>query len=64
MILEQFLELIEEDKNIVDDIEEINIIFKELGYSEYHLKKKVFEVFATKNPKYIWDKEKRTLRMK
>ena len=29
MILEQFLELIEEDRNIVDDIEEIQIIFKE-----------------------------------
>ena len=29
MLIEEFYKLIEEDKNIVDDIDEIKIIFKE-----------------------------------
>tara|TARA_R110000796_G_scaffold111306_3_gene222795 strand:- start:9 stop:206 length:198 start_codon:yes stop_codon:yes gene_type:complete len=64
MILEQFLELIEEDKNIVDDIEEINIIFKEELEHNFMLKKNNFKSLFNKNLKYKWNKKTRTLRMK
>ena len=66
MILEQFLELIEEDRNIVDDIEEIQIIFKEeLGdNNNYVFKRNNFKSLFNENPKYKYNKKTRTLRMK
>ena len=57
MILEQFLELIEEDRNIVDDIEEIQIIFKEeLGdNNNYVFKRNNFKSLFNENPKYKYN---------
>jgi len=67
MLIEEFFELIEEDKNIVDDIDEIKIIFKEeLGdTSNYVFKKNSFKrMYKGKEPKYTWDKKARILRIK
>ena len=68
MILEEFLELIEEDRNIVDDIEEIKIIFKEelkTNNDYVFFKKTNFKkMFKDKRPKYVWDKKTKTLRIK
>ena len=51
MYIEEFFELIEEDKNIVDDIDEIkNNYFKKM--------------FKDKKPKYVWDKKTKTLIIK
>ena len=51
MYIEEFFELIEEDKNIVDDIDEIKIIFFK-------------KMFKDKKPKYVWDKKTKTLIIK
>ena len=40
VLIEDLLSLIEEDKNIVDDIEELKIIFKEeLGFNDFMFNK-------------------------
>ena len=67
MLIEEFFELIEEDKKIVDDIDEIKIIFKEeLGdTNNYVFKKNSFKrMYKGKKPKYTWDKKARILRIK
>jgi dynactin complex subunit len=67
MLIEEFFELIEENKNIVDDIDEIKIIFKEeLGdTNNYVFKKNNFkQMYKGKEPKYTWDKKTKTLRIK
>ena len=67
MLIEEFFELIEEDKKIVDDIDEIKIIFKEeLGdTNNYVFKKNNFkQMYKDKEAKYIWDKKTKTLRIK
>ena len=66
MLIEEFFELIEEDKKIVDDIDEIKIIFKEeLGdNNNYVFKRNNFKSLFNENPKYKYNKKTRTLRMK
>lgn len=68
MLIEEFYKLIEEDKNIVDDIDEIKIIFKEeLGTNNDYVffKNNYFKkMFKDKKPKYVWDKKTKTLIIK